>query len=685
MKTLLRKHTPFAAFSILAVLVAVGLWLIFAYLDKVQERDSRNWQTVLGVMADARLQSVDTWLETQQGTLRELSGNASLQLYLTQISAAGKEAADSAIAAQTGYLRNLIVATAERGSFSSPEMQPRVQANIPSRPGNSLALLNRHGAVVTATSGFTLPAALAGAVAQSMKNGKAATLMFALDSGEAAIGFVMPVPALQGTGGENTIGSVVGVKLAQAELFPMLTRRISAYRSEEAVLASREGNSVTYLSPLSDGSAPMRKRLASSTPNLAEAHALQAPGEFSATKLDYQGVNVLMTSRAFRQVPWVLVEKISSNEALAESRAHRKFLLTAFILTMALVAAALVAAWWYGSSTKERKTAEQLRIKSRELEKQSGLLKGISNNSPDLILIADDNQRFVFANQALADAVNMKQEDFSGKSMSSVFGTQAAHNLSQLITQALKNSSQQAALETMEIGNRQGIFHTTVVPLKLEHGEIHSVLSVSRDMTELQRSQEKHAALMKNLIRTLMHAVDLYDPYSADHSNKTIRVALAIGEHMHLNKSDLEVLEMAANLANIGKLGVPREILIKTEPLTPDEQDTLRKHAMYAVELLTDLEFEGPVLETIEQRYEHIDGSGYPAGRQGEHILLTAKILAVANAFVAMASSRAYRGSMNVEQVLDQLLTETKSKYDRHVVAALFHVAENHPDSISVG
>ncbi|MGD8672785.1 MAG: HD domain-containing phosphohydrolase, partial [Thiogranum sp.] len=77
------------------------------------------------------------------------------------------------------------------------------------------------------------------------------------------------------------------------------------------------------------------------------------------------------------------------------------------------------------------------------------------------------------------------------------------------------------------------------------------------------------------------------------------------------------------------------------------------------------------------QKQEHLDGSGYPNGLKGDEILLTARILAVSNAFVALVSPRAYRSAVSIEEALERLLRDSDSKYDRHVVAALFHVAEN--------
>ncbi len=685
MKTLLRRNPAIAALATLFFLLLLGTWLIFAYVAKERSRDMQSWQTVLGIVADTRFQMVDGWLDAQQSTLRELSENTSLQLYLTQATAVEAKPGDNMAAAQAGYLRNLIIATAERTGFSNPEAQSTIRANLSPRQGNSLALLDLQGRVVTATTGFVLNAALKAAATEAAQQGIPQIRHLSLANGEPAVAFLAHVPAIQGPGGTKpAMGVLVGIKQARPELYPLLTRKVSTYGSEETLLVGRDGDSVIYLSPLADGSAPLSKKLAFSTPNLAEAYALSSPGEFTAEKRDYRGMPVLLTSRSFQQVPWVLVEKINASEALQESTTHRQFLLTSFLLTMSLVAAALIAAWWYGSNTKERKTAEQLRAKSRELEKQSGLLRAISNSTPDMILIADENQHFVFANQALGEATNLKPEDFSGKTLSSVFGAQAAQAFEQLLTKTLKTAQTTSVLQSMEIGNRQGIFHATATPLKLGHGNVHSALCIARDMTETQRTQEKHDELMKNLVRTLMRTVDQHDPYCAGHSERTAQVAVAIGRELNLDDDALDQLELAASLANVGKLLIPKEILTKTAPLSEQEVNTLRQHVQSARDILGGLDFEGPVMEIIFQKHEHIDGSGYPRGLRGDQMLPEGRILAVANTFVAMVSARAYRPGLPVKDALNNLLAPGSSEqYDRHVIAALFHVAENRPEWIS--
>jgi len=177
-----------------------------------------------------------------------------------------------------------------------------------------------------------------------------------------------------------------------------------------------------------------------------------------------------------------------------------------------------------------------------------------------------------------------------------------------------------------------------------------------------------------------MHVVDLHDPNSANHSSRMVEVANAIGRELRLSPEDSRTLDLAASLANLGKIFVPREVLTKAEPLTAAEQALLQRHVQFGTEMLADLEFDGPVVDTIAQKQEHLDGSGYPNGLKGDGISLTARILAVSNAFVALLSPRAYRKPIGIQEALQQLLEECDSKYDRHVVAALFHVAENRED-----
>ena len=129
-------------------------------------------------------------------------------------------------------------------------------------------------------------------------------------------------------------------------------------------------------------------------------------------------------------------------------------------------------------------------------------------------------------------------------------------------------------------------------------------------------------------------------------------------------------------LSNLGKIFIPEEILTKTEDLSAEERAMLGKAYLTTVDLLEGVEFEGPVVETIRQFGETWDGRG-PLGLKEEEVIISARILAVANAFVGMASTRAYRKAMPFEKAADILMGDAGTRYDRRAVTALLNFLEN--------
>jgi len=112
----------------------------------------------------------------------------------------------------------------------------------------------------------------------------------------------------------------------------------------------------------------------------------------------------------------------------------------------------------------------------------------------------------------------------------------------------------------------------------------------------------------------------------------------------------------------------------------PADRDLLRRHVDFSLQLLSGLDFDGPVLDVIAQKQELLDGSGYPRGLTDQEMTLSGRILSVANAFVALVSARAYRQGVTIDAALEELLKGAGTHYDRRVIAALFHVAANRQD-----
>jgi PAS domain-containing protein len=679
-QTLPRKQLIPALLGFILIF-AIGALSISSFVDRARQRDLRAWESMLGVLADSRQQDVERWLEVQAAVMQELADNASLRFYVSQLDAAQAAGAGDGEgnAAQAAYLRNLVEATAERALFSGGT-QGKVQANIDRALDSGIVVVDSAGRPLVETSGFRLDDTLRTSMLAAIKDGKPQLRdVYENGRGELVIGFVAPVFPVQMTGGARPLGAVAGVKRVRDELFPLLKRRGGLAAHEETVLLRKDGAELVFVSPTADGAQPLRRRLPATAGGLVESAAVEAVGGFFSGS-DHAGREVLAVSRALRAAPWVLLSAVDAGEALRESQDHRRFLLTAFSLASLLLGCALVAAWWHGSSVRARASAAALEAKTRQLSHQSALMQSVIDGSPDLIFTLDDG-RLGFSNQAFALAVGGHAETLAGKTLSSIIGPAAATSLAALLADSAASGQPVSRMLEIELQGVARTMYCTVLPIVGATASA-SVLCIVRDMTEAQREQSRRQRLMQQLVAALTSIVDRHDPYCAEHSMRTALVATAVGRELELPAAALERLDMAARLANLGKIFLPRELLTKAETLSADEQKQVQSHVQLTLDVLSDIDFDGPVLDIVAQKNEYLDGSGYPAGLAGDALCLEGRILAVANAFVAMVSARSYRAGVSLEETLGLLLRDAGVRYDRHVVAALFHVAENRPEWI---
>lgn len=172
-------------------------------------------------------------------------------------------------------------------------------------------------------------------------------------------------------------------------------------------------------------------------------------------------------------------------------------------------------------------------------------------------------------------------------------------------------------------------------------------------------------------IRGLAAALDARDRYTAGHSERVSVLSIGIGRVMGLAPGALEVVRLGALLHDIGKIGVPDEILRKPGPLTPDEYETLQQHTVLGARILGTVPFLAPHIPMVELHHERPDGKGYPYGLRGDEIPLAARIVHVADAFDAMTTARAYRPERPAADALCELWACVGTEFDGEAVAAL--------------
>ena len=171
-------------------------------------------------------------------------------------------------------------------------------------------------------------------------------------------------------------------------------------------------------------------------------------------------------------------------------------------------------------------------------------------------------------------------------------------------------------------------------------------------------------------MQALARAVDAKSPWTAGHSARVMRVALEIGEHMGLDGSQVDMLQQAALLHDIGKIGISSVILDKPGRLTDEEYDSIKTHPVIGEEILSPIPVFEDIIPMVRQHHERWDGMGYPDGLSGENINWGARILSVADVYDSMSSDRPYRKALAKNRVLNIMESESGRQFDPRVLAA---------------
>lgn len=176
------------------------------------------------------------------------------------------------------------------------------------------------------------------------------------------------------------------------------------------------------------------------------------------------------------------------------------------------------------------------------------------------------------------------------------------------------------------------------------------------------------------LARALVASLEARDVYTAGHTERVSHYSLALARHMGLNKGEMAKVRRAAELHDIGKTCVPDMVLLKPDRLSMEEFAEIQRHPVKSADIIGHLEFLRDVVPLVEGHHERIDGGGYPRGLRGNDIPLGARIIAVADAFDAMTSHRAYRRALSRDKAATILREGAGSQWDADVVNAFLEI-----------
>jgi len=308
----------------------------------------------------------------------------------------------------------------------------------------------------------------------------------------------------------------------------------------------------------------------------------------------------------------------------------------------------------------------------------------IAERAADAIWTVDMNMRPTYISPSIARLLGYTVQEAIAKPIQEIFTPVSFKLVTELLKEELgienreqKDLAWSRTLE-LELIRKDG----SLVPVEVKYTFLRDaqarpveVLAIARDISERKKEQEEARQNTERLIRAMEHAiqamtivVEMRDPHTAGHQQRTTQLACAIAKEMGLSKERIGGLRLAGLIHDIGKVRVPAEILMNPDGLSEPEFMMIKAHPRLGYEILRTIDFPWPVAQIVLQHHERMDGSGYPSGLSGEDIIMEARILAVADVVEAMASHRPYRAAPGMNKALEEISQNKGVLYDSKAV-----------------
>jgi len=199
-----------------------------------------------------------------------------------------------------------------------------------------------------------------------------------------------------------------------------------------------------------------------------------------------------------------------------------------------------------------------------------------------------------------------------------------------------------------------------------EYGKI--IVAVSNDITKRKQAEERLKKTINATIETVSKTIETKDPYTSGHQHRVSQLATAIAKELNLSPDKIEGIRIASLIHDIGKIGLPTEILSKPTKLTDMEFNLIKEHSQKGYNILKPIDFSYPIAQIVLQHHERLNGSGYPNNLKGNKILLEARIIGIADVVEAMSSHRPYRPAWGIDKALEEISKNKGILYDPEVV-----------------
>ena len=199
---------------------------------------------------------------------------------------------------------------------------------------------------------------------------------------------------------------------------------------------------------------------------------------------------------------------------------------------------------------------------------------------------------------------------------------------------------------------------------------------------ELKTTYDKLESAYMETIEILRFTVEAKDAYTRGHSDRVSAYSVLIGEALGLSEDDLKTLKIGGLFHDIGKIGIPDSILLKTDKLDDEEYSEIKNHPAIGAHILSNATIFKDIIPIVKHHHERFDGHGYPGKLKGEEIPYLARIATVADSFDAMTSKRSYRDSLPIDVVKEEIKKNSGTQFDPEIAEVFLKILDEQPEEI---
>lgn len=328
--------------------------------------------------------------------------------------------------------------------------------------------------------------------------------------------------------------------------------------------------------------------------------------------------------------------------------------------------------------------AEEAILAKQKIEKSEAKFRELFENSPTGMIAVDPKSfRFMQANLNAQKMYGYSEEELRSMTIAELTYPEDVEE-SKKYNERLANGLVDKHFVKKRYLRKDGSHfwvQLSISTLRGPDGKAELFIGSFIDITELESSEIKIAAYVKELedamqgtLQAVSKMVEQRDPYTSGHEQRVGIIAEDIAREMGWPEKKCKELQMIGLVHDIGKIGIPAEILSKPSRLSDLEYKMIQTHVERGYDILKDVKFPMPLAEIIFQHHERMNGSGYPRGLKEQDILPEARILAVADVLESMASHRPYRSALGVEAAIKEIESHRGTLYCPDVVDALLRL-----------